>query len=562
MTSSAAARPGADGPTFRVSGRVLLYGALALVFGIFVVSTIPGVRPVSGYNLLLDGLLNNIAYMLCGVLCFVRARGTKSFKASWYVLGVGLTLYGLGNIYWTLFVRTQDPEPWPTFADLLWLLFYPFAFIALLLVIREISDRLPLSLWLDGVVGGLAVAAIAAAFFAPILSITGGSAASVITTFAYPLLDLLLLLVTTAVLALFHWRPPVGLWFMAAGLILFSIADAAYLFSASNGTYEPGGLNDGVWVLATLAVGFAPGWPDRPAGVELPAWALLGIPVLATLASLGLLVYGQDRNLHAIAVVLAAGTVVFALGRLIVTFREANVLAHSRQLALTDELTGLANRRAFYEQAQQVLATADNHGRRGALLLLDLDRFKEVNDSLGHHAGDDLLRDVSRRLTECLHEDGDRLARLGGDEFAILLADVDEIGATTVAIRVRDALTAPFSVDGVTVRVNASIGISLFPIHGTEVSTLLRHADIAMYQSKAGRSGCHVFEAESDASHGQDQTAHPRGTSPGDSDANSRGALPTEDRYPDPSCWWRRSTRSLESPNPRPALPRCVPAAR
>ena len=123
-------------------------------------------------------------------------------------LGVGLALYGAGNIYWTIFIRTQDPEPFPSVADALWLSFYPCAFIALLLIVREIAEGVPLSLWLDGVVGGLAVAGVAAAFFGPVLAITGGSTAAVVTTLAYPLLDVLLLLVVTALLALFHWRPP------------------------------------------------------------------------------------------------------------------------------------------------------------------------------------------------------------------------------------------------------------------------------------------------------------------------------------------------------------------
>ena len=424
-------------------------------------------------------------------------------------LGIGLAIYGLGNIYWTAFIRPMAVEPFPSVADYLWLAFYPFAFIALLLVIREISDRLPLSLWLDGVVGGLAVAAAAAAMMGPILNITLGKAsnAAVVTTMAYPLLDVLLLLVTTAVLAMFHWRPPAGIWYMAAGLILFAIADAMYLFAVGNDTYVSGEINDGVWVLATLAMGLAPGWSEKPTGLQMPAWMLLGIPVLATLVTVGLLVFDHwaAHPLHAVAVLLAAATIVFALGRLIVTFVEANRLAHSRQLALTDELTGLANRRAFYENANTVLAEAIAQHREGALLLLDLDRFKEVNDSLGHHAGDDLLRDVSRRLSECLHEAGDQLARLGGDEFAILLCNTDVMGATVVAERVRSVLLPPFSVDGVTVRVDASIGISLFPAHGTEVSTLLRHADIAMYQSKTGRVGHQLFEDTLDDSHGQDR---------------------------------------------------------
>lgn len=484
----------------------VLYVVIALVFGVFVASTIPGVRPVTGYNFLLDGLLNNIAYELCAVLCFVRARKDPTFKLSWRFLGVGLALYGAGNIYWTAFVRTDVPEPWPTFADALWISFYPCAFIALLLVVREIADQLPLSVWFDGIVGGLAVAAIAAAFWSPLLDyIEGGSTRSIITTLAYPLLDILLLLVATAVLALFHWRPPTGLWFMTVGLILFSVADAMYLFDANAGEYVSGGINDGVWVLATLAIAFAPGWPDRRTGVTLPAWALLGIPVIATLAALFLLVLDHDHTLHPIAIALAAGTVVFALGRLIVTFREANILAHSHELALTDELTDLPNRRAFYEQGQAIIDIAAHDSRNGAMLLLDLDRFKEVNDSLGHHAGDTLLKDVAMRLADTLHDDTDILARLGGDEFVVMLIDVDAAAATVVSDRIRAALAAPFALEGVTIRVDASVGISLFPAHGEEVTTLLRHADIAMYQAKGVRAGCRVYLADDDSNGGADR---------------------------------------------------------
>ena len=283
----------------------------------------------------------------------------------------------------------------------MWLSFYAFAFAALVLVIREMADRLPISLWLDGLVGGLAVGAVMAAIVGPVLAVTGGSSAAVVTTLAYPLLDVLLLLIVTAVLALFHWRPPAGLWFLAGGLTLFVVADIVYLFHAANGTYEPGGPNDTVWVLATLLMAFAPGWSKRPAGVSLPSWVLLGVPIGASLIAVSLLVMSNSLALHPVAVALAAGTVVFAMGRLIVTFREVRTLAHSHQLALTDELTGLGNRRAFYEQVD--LRTAGpGAATRGALLLLDLDRFKEVNDSLGHHAGDDLLCLVAGRLSDCL----------------------------------------------------------------------------------------------------------------------------------------------------------------
>ena len=490
------------GPRTPASRRGLelgFYVVLAAVYGVFVVSTIPGVRPVPGYNLFLDGLLNNVAYELSAVLCLMRARKGVAHRVAWQVLGVGLAVYGLGNIYWTVYIRTLDPQPFPTYADGLWLSFYGFAFVALIMVVRDaVSERVPLSLWFDGIVGGLAVAAVTSAVVGPVLAFTGGqSAAAVITTLAYPLLDVLLLLIVTALFALFHWRPPAGFWFLAGGLAVFAVADVWYVMSAANGTYQPGGLNDSIWVVATLLIGFAPGWSQRAVGSRLPNWLMLGIPVLATLAALVLLVYDHSTGLHPVAVTLGAATVVAALGRLIVSFREVTALAHSRQLALTDELTGLGNRRAFYEQVESLLATRPD-STRGALLLLDLDRFKEVNDSLGHHAGDDLLCQVAVRLRNALQRPDDLLARLGGDEFAVFLVDNDAAAAETVAARVRETLAPPFTVDDVTVRVEASVGIALHPDHGHEVSTLLRQADVAMYRAKELRVGYHVYSIDGD----------------------------------------------------------------
>ena len=425
-------------------------------------------------------------------------QGLASYRAAWFVLGVGLTLYGIGNVYWTIFIRPLDPQPFPTFGDALWLSFYPIAFAALLLIVREIAvERVPLSLWLDGIVGGLAVAAVTAAFVGPVLAVTGGSSAAVLTTLAYPLADVLLMLIVTALLALFHWRPPLGLWFLVGGLAVFAVADVWYVSAAANGTYQPGGLNDAIWVLATLLMGFAPGWSKQAVGTALPAWVLLGIPVLATLCAVTLLVYANSNDVHPIAIALAAATVIAALGRMIVSFREVTTLAHSHQLALTDELTGLGNRRAFYEQVEVRMAALPDD-LPSALLLLDLDRFKEVNDSLGHHAGDDLLCDVAERLQGTLQREDDLLARLGGDEFAIFLQDVDSVGAESVAARVQETLAPPFTVDGVTVRIEASIGIALMPDHGREVSTLLRQADIAMYQAKDTRAGYAVYSLAAD----------------------------------------------------------------
>ena len=157
----------------------------------------------------------------------------------------------------------------------------------------------------------------------------------------------------------------------------------------------------------------------------------------------------------------------------------------NQRLAQHDELTGLPNRALFSELAREAVVDASRRSGGGAAVLLaDLDRFKEVNDTLGHHIGDKLLRAVGERLREWLR-DGDTVARLGGDEFAVLLPEargVDE--AREVADRLLAVLRAPFLVDGVALEMGASVGIACFPEHGQDSTRLLQCADVAMYTAK------------------------------------------------------------------------------
>ncbi len=453
----------------------------------FIISTLPGVRPHSGYSLLLDGVLNNLGYLAAPVVCFLRSRRSATFRASWRMLSLGLLLYGAGNVYWTLFIRPMAVQPFPSVADGFFLAFYPCAFVALTLLIREQSEKMPLSLWLDGLVGGLAASAVAgAAVIEPIVSTSTGSWAAIATTTAYPLLDLLLIMIVTITLAAFNWRPPIGLWLLLAGLVLFSLADAAYLIETAHNTYVSGRLTDGVWILATVFMAMAPGGKQDVADPRLPAWALLGVPVVSTLAAMLLLGLDHQRRLHPIVLCLAMAAVLAALLRLVVTFREVNSLSNSRQLAMTDDLTGLANRRALYEDP--ALKLPGEGVGTVALLLLDLDRFKEINDSLGHHAGDEMLREVAKRLS--LGDLGRHLiARLGGDEFAVLLRRTSREEAIACATEIRARIAAPYLLDGVTLRAEASVGIAMTSEGDNDMESLLRLADVAMYEAKSQHLG-------------------------------------------------------------------------
>jgi len=170
--------------------------------------------------------------------------------------------------------------------------------------------------------------------------------------------------------------------------------------------------------------------------------------------------------------------------------------------ACHDPLTSLPNRSLFRDRAHQAILASARHGHHTALLLIDLDRFKEINDTLGHHSGDLLLREVGPRLHRVLRE-SDTVARFGGDEFGILLTHVSGPGAAEeVARAVHRALEEPFAIQGLTLDVEASIGIALHPMHASDFEELMQRADVAMYRAKAKRSGYEVYvpsEDESDA---------------------------------------------------------------
>ncbi len=170
-----------------------------------------------------------------------------------------------------------------------------------------------------------------------------------------------------------------------------------------------------------------------------------------------------------------------------------------RRQALFDGLTGLPNRRLLDEELHRAVRETPHTGERIALLMMDLDQFKEVNDALGHQVGDKLLREIGGRLAREL--DDALVARLGGDEFAVVLAGhIDEDDARQMAERIRTALAEPFLIDELRLQSNASIGISMFPAHAHDPATLIQRADVAMYQAKKTGTGVAVYAAEADRS--------------------------------------------------------------
>jgi diguanylate cyclase (GGDEF)-like protein len=239
--------------------------------------------------------------------------------------------------------------------------------------------------------------------------------------------------------------------------------------------------------------GFATIGADRVAFQRVPTIAdNANHWLVVTTTPLGTRSWWSGFGLGPVAMLLAG---VFVLVFAWSSWRNQRRLLHA---AVTDGLTGLPNRTLLYDRIGQGNRMARRREACTAVLLIDLDRFKEVNDTLGHHKGDLLLAEVGTRLGG-LVRDCDTLARLGGDEFAVYLseiADVDDAPAT--AARLARALEEPFYIDGMTIQIGASIGIATFPADGVDADTLIQHADVAMYQAKQRHCGFVVYQAVND----------------------------------------------------------------
>jgi diguanylate cyclase len=167
-------------------------------------------------------------------------------------------------------------------------------------------------------------------------------------------------------------------------------------------------------------------------------------------------------------------------------------VAQARQFAYHDELTGLPNRRLLLDRYNQAVALAARRKRRVALLFLDLDGFKQVNDVHGHAAGDSILQQFAMRLRACVRT-SDTACRYGGDEFVVLLPELEgRESAVAAAEKIRDRLAIPYIVDGAEITVTASIGVAVYPVDGREYGDLLRVTDGLMYRDKARDAGCRV----------------------------------------------------------------------
>jgi len=419
-------------------------------------------------------------------------------QGAWRLIAAGLALLSVGDITYSVLYFDGLDVPYPSFADLGYLAGYATLVTGAILLVRGRSagrDRTPL------IDAAILAAGAASLFWVAIMApnISGATdPLAIFVSLAYPFMDLMLLTVGLRAL-LGGGAPPRYLQLLLAGMSIYFVADIVYAMALLDGSYLEGHPVDAGWIVGVLLMAVAGLHPSVSAPVVSVAasdthLSRSRLALLATAAMLapGILLFQASAAAQDLLIGLVVSwTILFGLVliRLAATVDELGVsLLQRRRLqddlahqATHDPLTRLANRTLFEQRLDAALA-ADPAGT--ALIFLDLDDFKTINDTLGHAIGDELLQTVAARIQRELRSDG-LAARLGGDEFGVLIDGCpDEATARSVAERVLAAIRTPVALGGRRLTARASAGIALGRIAATGMD-LMRDADVAMYQAKS-----------------------------------------------------------------------------
>lgn len=479
--------------------RGIRVGFAVLVIGLIVFAASSVVHPDAGRGMLSATTLYSALNVLAAGLVGLRAYRVAPDRLAWSLIAAGMAFAALGDIVYALWVPNGRS---PSVADPVYLAYYPLVYAGLLLLMRARFKRLPIFIQLDSVVCALTLAAVAAAVTeGPMRGATLRTPATVWMGLVYPWIDLVLLALAAGMLPILGWRKEFRWVLLVAGLVLFAVADVAYLFQTTAGSYRIGTLLDACWPASSLLIAMA-SWSPSSSTTPLARhrFGPYITPVTTSIVALGVIVLAHHSRP---AATLAALSLVVATGRFSLTFRDVSLLQTNDKHAVTDELTALPNRHSLASALTALPTTASPgsaslpgraHARR-ALLLLSLSDFHEITDSIGRQFGDELLCHIANRLSGSVRRD-DMLARVGDDQFAVLLADGANLTAASAqAGRLLEALSEPIALDPITVQVEGRIAIALCPDHCEHPQELLSRAETAMAHAKSARSKIAVYDS-------------------------------------------------------------------
>ncbi len=417
-------------------------------------------------------------------------------RLAWVSLTIGLLGWTVGEAIWTFYEVHLHQPPFPSIADAAFLVLPVGACAALLLLPAEHSSQSRGRLFLDGVIMAGSLFLVSwVTILHPLYQSATSDRLGFVISLAYPITDIVILTVAGVVLVRSSGEHRVSLILLTAGLACFALADSAFAYLSATDSYSSGNVIDIGWAAGLLLITVAAaagreGVRRRRSTFALPGWASVWLPYTPLLVA-GIVAAAQPvPDLRSRPVLIVAGILVLTvLGRQFLAVQEnRRLVATVADQALHDALTGLANRALFSDRLSHAVHLHEREGLSLAVLAVDLNDFKLVNDHLGHLVGDDLLVGVAQRLRRCVRP-GDTVARLGGDEFSILVEGGGD-AAELVGNRVVEAFEEPFVLSGHELLMRPSVGLALAGPDEPHLTAdeLLRRADTAMYSAKRSRS--------------------------------------------------------------------------
>jgi diguanylate cyclase (GGDEF)-like protein len=444
-----------------------------------------------------DTYVYNGMFLVAAVVSAIVASERRDDRAMWVLVAIGSAGVVVAETIVQFGYGGYDNLSYPSLADPFLILFYPCMIAALVVTLRRLNVVSRRVMWLDAVVSGFAVVAyVTWLAVEPIVSNAEGTALEVAVFLAIPVFDLVLIVLVVIARSTLG-RSAGRHWHLILGFIMLQVvADTTYYVLSARDGYTEGGPLDGVWVVAAFVTCCAAlASPKRAPVSDDRRWVHLAAPTALGLAALGLLAVEQATDaVPPFSVWLAMASVLVVGVRTLWTYRELEELATSRREALTDELTGLVNRRRL----RRALADRTAPGAASkpfAYVAIDLDRFKQINDTLGHAAGDHVLATVGQRLSATVTSK-DLAVRIAGDEFAIVVDDASS--AAQLAADVVSAFRSPVEWDGQHIELHASLGWVAWPRDASTPDELMAAADRAMYRAKTSGVGVLAFDAVGD----------------------------------------------------------------
>ncbi|MCT8139182.1 EAL domain-containing protein [Anaerobacillus sp. CMMVII] len=430
---------------------------------------------------------------------FQKSTGEK--RTFWLLLGLGILFNVSANLLWFYSLMINGITFFSNTSYLLWVLGYIFFLLGLTYKTKTISTSVSNSPYLFNLVVFMTVAIGISIHYLikPIWLLWDNSFLARILTISYPVTDLSILFLITYLYYLSKYTKERKLVFFLVVAFFFQIlADSSFLYLLVTDSYRAGSYIDSFWVIAIMFIGFAALYAQKNTTED--TWKFQNkienheslFPYGSAIILLFFVLHSYLGNLNALIIGLSLAFLMIIIRQLFIMKKNKNLMSEFEYLAYHDSLTGLKNRAKFNDDLSKLMERAKRSNDSVGLILFDLDRFKYVNDTLGHYTGDMLLIAVSERLKLSI-EGNNWFYRIGGDEFVIILPGKTEKHCMVVAETILKQFTRSFIIDNHDITITPSIGISLFPDNGKSSEQLFKMADTAMYLAKENGSNDYCF---------------------------------------------------------------------